>query len=93
MVTGKRLWFFYCMPILITSYYLGTQILLIKVKWVITCKNMCFLQTLSVSNTYSNFLCYLGQVPNSVHMCSLQSLSELSLTHINAYALINESIV
>ena len=43
---------------------------------------------LPVFNTYSNFLCYLGFVPNSLYMCSLQSLSDLSLTHINAYALI-----
>ena len=43
---------------------------------------------LSVFNTYSNFSCYLGFVPNSLYMCSLQSLSDLSLTHINAYALI-----
>ena len=43
---------------------------------------------LSVFNTYNNFSYYLGLVPNSMYMCSLQSLLDLSLTHINAYALI-----
>ena len=56
--------------------YLGTQLYMFST------------DLLPVFNTYSNFLCLLGHVPNSMYMCSLQSLSDLPLTHINVYALI-----
>ena len=60
------------------SYYynVGTQIYMFST------------DLLPVFNMYSNFLCLLGHVPNSMYMCSLQSLWDLPLTHINAYALI-----
>ena len=87
--------FFYCMPIPLTYIlFIGhTNFSCFRLIGVITCKYTCLLQTLSVSNTHKQFLCSLGIGPNLVHMCPLQSLLELSLTHINAYALINESII